>query len=83
MINTNLKGVWLTSKHVGQHFIERGEDDKIVSTSSTAGELGLPGQAHYVSAKHGVIDSQRRWHWNSLNTMSMSTVSDQLALIPQ
>ena len=55
MINTNLKGVWLTSKRVGQHFIERGEGDKIVSTSSTAGELGLPGQAHYVSAKHGVI----------------------------
>ena len=55
MIDTNLKGVWLCSKHVGQHFIERGDGGKIVSTSSTAGAVGLPGQAHYVSAKHGVI----------------------------
>jgi SDR family mycofactocin-dependent oxidoreductase len=55
MIDTNLKGVWLCSKHVGQHFIERGDGGKIVSTSSTAGAVGLPGQAHYVSAKHGIV----------------------------
>ncbi|MEF8857569.1 MAG: SDR family NAD(P)-dependent oxidoreductase, partial [Halolamina sp.] len=25
MIDTNLKGVWLCAKHVGQHFIDRGD----------------------------------------------------------
>jgi NAD(P)-dependent dehydrogenase (short-subunit alcohol dehydrogenase family) len=55
MIDTNLKGVWLCSKHVGKHFIDRGDGGKIVSTSSTAGQVGVPTNAHYVAAKHGVI----------------------------
>ncbi|MEF8801045.1 MAG: mycofactocin-coupled SDR family oxidoreductase [Halolamina sp.] len=55
MIDTNLKGVWLSAKHVGQHFIERGDGGKIVSTSSTAGLVGSPSAGHYVAAKHGVI----------------------------
>ena len=55
LIDTNLKGVWLASKHVGQHFIERGDGGKIVSTSSTAGLAGAPGVPHYAAAKHGVI----------------------------
>jgi len=55
LIDTNLKGVWLCSKHVGQHFIERGDGGKIVSTASTSGFSGIPlGNAHYVAAKHGV-----------------------------
>lgn len=55
MIDVNLKGVWLTSKHVGQHFIDRGDGGKIVSTSSAAGLVAQPGNGHYVAAKHGVI----------------------------
>jgi SDR family mycofactocin-dependent oxidoreductase len=55
LVNTNLKGVWLCSKHVGQYFIDRGDGGKIVSTSSTAGFTGIPGGGHYVAAKHGVI----------------------------
>jgi SDR family mycofactocin-dependent oxidoreductase len=55
LIDVNLKGVWLCSKHVGQHFVERGDGGKIVSTSSTAGAAGVPGNGHYVAAKHGVI----------------------------
>ena len=55
MIDTNLKSVWLCSKHVGQHFIDRGDGGKIVSTSSTAGVAGMPGLSHYVAAKHGVV----------------------------
>ncbi|MFD1600178.1 mycofactocin-coupled SDR family oxidoreductase [Halobellus rarus] len=55
MIDTNLKGVWLCSKHVGQHFIERGDGGKIVSTSSAAGLIGTPSAGHYVATKHGVI----------------------------
>ncbi|MGM0718623.1 MAG: mycofactocin-coupled SDR family oxidoreductase [Halobacteriota archaeon] len=55
MIDTNLKGVWLCAKHVGQHFIERGDGGKIVSTSSTAGLVGSPGAGHYTATKHGVL----------------------------
>ena len=55
LIDTNLKGVWLASKHVGKHFVERGDGGKIVSTSSTAGLVASPGAGHYVAAKHGVI----------------------------
>jgi SDR family mycofactocin-dependent oxidoreductase len=55
MLDTNLKGVWLCSKHVGKHFIERGGGGNIVSTSSVAGLLGSPMSGHYVAAKHGVI----------------------------
>jgi SDR family mycofactocin-dependent oxidoreductase len=55
LIDVNLKGVWLCSKHVGQHFIERGDGGTIVSTASTSGFSGVPiGNAHYVAAKHGV-----------------------------
>ncbi|PSP26926.1 SDR family mycofactocin-dependent oxidoreductase [Halobacteriales archaeon QH_2_65_14] len=55
MLDTNLKGVWLPSKHVGKHFVDRGDGGKIVSTSSTAGLVGTPGAGHYTAAKHGVI----------------------------
>ncbi|MEF8801839.1 MAG: mycofactocin-coupled SDR family oxidoreductase [Halolamina sp.] len=55
MIDTNLKGVWLCAKHVGQHFIDRGDGGKIVSTSSAAGLVGSPSAGHYVATKHGVL----------------------------
>lgn len=55
LLDTNLKGIWLCSKFVGKHFIERGDGGKIVSTSSTAGLVGIAGGGHYVAAKHGVI----------------------------
>jgi SDR family mycofactocin-dependent oxidoreductase len=54
MIETNLKGVWLCMKHVGQHFIERGEGGKIVTTSSTAGLTGAMSSGHYSATKWGV-----------------------------
>jgi len=55
MLDTNLKGVWLCSKHVGQHFVERGDGGKIVSTSSIYGLVAGPGSGHYIAAKHGVL----------------------------
>jgi SDR family mycofactocin-dependent oxidoreductase len=54
MLDTNLKGVWLCSKHVGKHFVDRGDGGKIVSTSSTAGLTGAPGVGHYAAAKWGI-----------------------------
>ncbi|ADB62713.1 short-chain dehydrogenase/reductase SDR (plasmid) [Haloterrigena turkmenica DSM 5511] len=55
MIDTNLKGVWLCSKHVGKHFVDRGDGGKIVSTSSIYGKVAGPGSGHYIAAKHGVL----------------------------
>jgi SDR family mycofactocin-dependent oxidoreductase len=55
MLDVNLKGVWLCAKHVGKHFVERGDGGKIVSTSSTAGLTGNLSAGHYSAAKHGVI----------------------------
>jgi SDR family mycofactocin-dependent oxidoreductase len=54
LLDVNLKGVWLCCKHVGKHFIDRGDGGKIVSTASTAAEAGVPANGHYVAAKHGV-----------------------------
>lgn len=55
VVDTNLKGVWLCSKHVGRHFIEHGEGGKIVSTLSNGAFRGSPGQAgHYGASKWGV-----------------------------
>jgi len=55
MLDTNLKGVWLPSKHVGQHFAERDNGGKIISTVSTGGFRASLGQAgHYGAAKWGI-----------------------------
>jgi SDR family mycofactocin-dependent oxidoreductase len=55
MLDTNLKGVWLPSKHVGKQFVERGDGGRIVSTSSIYGLVAGPGSGHYIAAKHGVL----------------------------
>jgi len=55
MLDTVLKGVWLCSKHVGQHMIERGNGGKIISTASTVAHVGELGAGHYTAGKHGVV----------------------------
>ncbi|MFD1600183.1 mycofactocin-coupled SDR family oxidoreductase [Halobellus rarus] len=55
LVDSDLKGAWLCAKHVGKHFIERGDGGKIVSTASTAGFVGTKGSGHYAAAKHGVV----------------------------
>lgn len=55
VIETDLKGAWLASKHVGRYFARRGEGGRIVTTGSTASLVGTPGSGHYAAAKHGVI----------------------------
>ncbi|GAB3670169.1 mycofactocin-coupled SDR family oxidoreductase [Halopiger thermotolerans] len=54
-VDVNLKGMWLTAKHVGRHMVDRGGGGRIVNTSSTAGFVASPGLGHYTAAKHGVI----------------------------
>jgi len=54
MLDTNLKGVWLCAKHVGKHFVDRGDGGKIVSTTSGLGMHAAYACGHYGAAKWGV-----------------------------
>jgi len=55
VIDTNLSGVWRTTKAAVPHLIAGGKGGSIVLTSSIAGLIGQPGIGHYVAAKHGVV----------------------------
>ena len=55
MIDVNLSGVWRTFKAAAPVLIEQGRGGSMIAISSVAGLKSLPGQAHYSSAKHGVV----------------------------
>jgi (+)-trans-carveol dehydrogenase len=55
VIDTNLSGVWRTTKAAVPHLIAGGKGGSIILTSSIAGLIGQPGIGHYVAAKHGVV----------------------------
>ncbi|WP_378145953.1 mycofactocin-coupled SDR family oxidoreductase [Cnuibacter sp. UC19_7] len=59
MMDVNLTGVWHAAKAAIPHLKAGGAGGSIVLTSSVAGLKGLPGLAHYVSAKHGVVGLMR------------------------
>jgi NAD(P)-dependent dehydrogenase (short-subunit alcohol dehydrogenase family) len=54
VIDVDLKAVWRGIKLAAPHLIERG-GGSIISTSSGAGLMGIPGLAAYSAAKGGVI----------------------------
>lgn len=54
MIDVNLKGTWLTCKHVIPHMKKR-ESGKIVCISSIYGLHAAPLVSHYTASKHGVL----------------------------
>jgi SDR family mycofactocin-dependent oxidoreductase len=58
MLDTNLKGCWLTAKYVAPHMIAQ-RSGKIVNISSVAGAKGWANLAHYTAAKHGLIGLTR------------------------
>ncbi len=55
MIDINLTGVWKTLRAAAPHMIEGGRGGSIVIISSVAGLKALPAQAHYSTAKHGLV----------------------------
>lgn len=57
-LDVNLSGVFLCCQAFGEHMIRR-RAGKIVNFSSTAGQTGVPGMAHYTAAKHGVVGLTR------------------------
>jgi len=54
VLDVDLKAVWRGIKLAAPHMVERG-GGSIISTSSGAGLMGLPGLAAYSAAKGGVI----------------------------
>ncbi len=57
-IDVNLTGIFLCLKHEVEHMRRHG-GGAIVTTSSTAGGVGIANAASYVSAKHGVVGVTR------------------------
>lgn len=55
MIETNLTGVWNTTTAATPHILAGGRGGSMVLISSVAGMKGLPYNAHYTAAKHGVV----------------------------
>ena len=55
MIDINLSGVWRTLKAATPVLLEQDQGGSLIAISSVAGLKALPGQAHYSSAKHGVV----------------------------
>lgn len=54
ILDVNLKGVWLTAKHVLPHMIQR-RYGKVVITASRNSFKAEANFAHYIAAKHGLI----------------------------
>ncbi len=55
MLDITLTGTWNTVKVSVPHLQRAGNGGSVVLISSGAGLQALPGVAHYVAAKHGVI----------------------------
>ncbi len=54
MMATNLRPVFLCSRAVLPHMLERGSG-KIINVSSLIGQKGMAGRTHYAAAKGGVL----------------------------
>jgi SDR family mycofactocin-dependent oxidoreductase len=55
MLDINLSGVWRTFKAAAPAMVSQGQGGSMIAISSVAGLKALPGQGHYVAAKHGVV----------------------------
>jgi 2-deoxy-D-gluconate 3-dehydrogenase len=73
VVNVNLTGVFLCTKHVAQHMIQRGGGGRIINvTSIDALHPSSAGLAHYDASKHGPGASPRTSRWNWRHTASGS-----------
>ena len=54
MFDVNLKGIWLCMRYEIPQMLKQ-QSGTIVNTSSTAGLIGMTGEAAYVASKHGVV----------------------------
>ena len=54
VLDTNLRGTFLTCQAVGRALLERGRGGRIVNVSSQMGSVGYPERAAYCASKHAV-----------------------------
>jgi 3-oxoacyl-[acyl-carrier protein] reductase len=54
VINVNLRGVFLCTRYVLPHMLERGSG-KIINVASQLGQIGGQGMVHYSASKGGVL----------------------------
>ncbi|MFC2040589.1 SDR family NAD(P)-dependent oxidoreductase [Chloroflexota bacterium] len=68
VIEIDLTGTYLVSRHVGKYMIER-KSGVIINNASIAGRQGFPTQAHYGAAKAGIINftSSLAAEWGKYN----------------
>ncbi|MEL7269780.1 MAG: SDR family NAD(P)-dependent oxidoreductase [Bacteroidota bacterium] len=59
VLDVNLKGAFLCSKHAAIHMIEQGTGGAIVNIASQAAKSGFPFAAAYTSSKHGMVGLTR------------------------
>jgi NAD(P)-dependent dehydrogenase (short-subunit alcohol dehydrogenase family) len=56
VLDTNLKGLWLTAQEVARHMVRLGHGGAIINVASILGLGGSPGLAGYCASKAGVIN---------------------------
>lgn len=54
VIDTNLKGIFLTAQRVGREMIKQ-KSGKVINIASILGVVGMPWQASYAASKGGVV----------------------------
>lgn len=59
VLDVNLVGTFLATKHAGRRMIEQGRGGRIINISSQGGKSGFPHAGAYVSSKHAVIGFTR------------------------
>ena len=76
ILEIDLTGTYLCSRHVGKHMIER-KSGVIINNASIAGVNCFPRQAHYGAAKAGIINFTRSLatEWGKYNIRIVCIVS--------
>ena len=59
VLDVNLKGAFLCSKHAAKQFIAQGTGGRIINIASQAAKTGFPHMAPYTASKHGMVGLTR------------------------
>lgn len=59
VLDVNLRGPFLFTKHAGKQFIKQGDGGRIINIASQAAKSPAPLLVHYTSSKHGMIGLTR------------------------
>ena len=59
VLDVNLKGAFLCSKHAARQFIAQGSGGRIINIASQAAKSGFPHMAPYTASKHGMVGLTR------------------------